>query len=270
MYQLLDVFRGCLIGISFLIPGVSGGTMMILLGVFDDAIHSINELLHGRYYKIKSMIHMGVGIIISLLLFSSLIMFVLETYEAYTLVFFLGIVLSGLGRVYHEANITRIYLKDFIYGALGVLMVVLLSFYQGTLIDLEQTSYWMRFFWLIALGIPMAVALVLPGISTSLLLLTFGIYKITLEALSTLDLEILVPLAMGILLGTIGLTRFLEQQLREHKRRTYLIILGFVVGSLVEIIKLLIVIPLPSWIALILWFIAGILFMVGIQKMMKK
>ena len=100
-----------------------------------------------------------------------------------------------------------------------------------------------------------AIALILPGISVSYLLLLLGIYDRTLNAISSLDIGYLIPLGAGLILGVIATTKVLEYAMKKYPQPTYLIILGFVVGSVAEVYP-----GLPNgieWVICIVTLLAG-------------
>lgn len=236
MSLLIDLIKGLFIGVAFLIPGLSGGTMMIVLGVFDDAIHSLNELLHGRFYKIKTMILILIGAVVGIVMLASPISYLLENYTLLTIYFFLGVVFGGVNEIKTKIPIKSLQLKDSIPFMGGALVVFLLLVIPTDLVSLATTQGLVRSIVLIIMGIPIAVALIAPGISTSFLLLIFGLYDITLQAIKTMDIGYLLPLIIGIGLGTILLTNLLEVQLKTHEKRSYLVIMGFVVASIIQIV----------------------------------
>ena len=96
-------------------------------------------------------------------------------------------------------------------------------------------------------GVIAAVALVLPGISVSYFLLLLGLYDETMRAITTFYFPFLIPLALGLLLGIILTTKLLERAMKRHPQPTYLIILGFVLGSIAEVFP-----GIPTWPELLL------------------
>lgn len=98
-----------------------------------------------------------------------------------------------------------------------------------------EGSLWQMVF-LLFVGLISASALVLPGISISHFLLVLGMYERLMEAFRTFDLWFLVPIGAGLVLGIIGITRFLEYLLNRYPRISYLVILGFVLGSVAGIL----------------------------------
>lgn len=262
--------KGILIGFSFLIPGLSGGTMMIVLNVFDEAIHSLNELIHGRFYKIRYMFKLGLGTILGIWLFSPVIAYCLEHAKFITTAFFVGVILSSTMEIVDKIKSYSFVSKDLIYIVIGLVFVVALTLvHPGNFVSFGTVSIKSVLYLLIA-GIPIAAALILPGISTSFLLLTFGIYETTLNAIKNGDVGFLVPLGIGILLGAILLTSILEKMLTKYPKQSYSIILGFVLGSFAEV---LLTSPKPSILEGILGALAlcaGVLLVNFIRKTARK
>ena len=118
---------------------------------------------------------------------------------------------------------------------LGFLIVFLMTLQPVTIVNLATAGGIGSYIFLFFAGIITAVALILPGISTSFMLLTFGLYDLTLEAFNTLNFGYLIPLGVGTAAGVILTTKLLEALMQKHPRPTYLMILGFVLGSVVEI-----------------------------------
>lgn len=233
--MIKNIAKGLLIGISFLVPGVSGGTMMLILGVFEDALVTIDALTHGKLYNFKQLFFLGVGSVVSIVVFAPVISFLLATYRLYLIYFFAGVILAGLKELSEQTDLKKVKTVDIICGILGILFVFVLSSIKIDQSYIQQAST--ASFWILLLaGIPVSVALILPGISTSFLLLVFGIYEIVLNAIYSFNVSILLPLIIGIVVGTFMLTRFLNYCMKQYRRRTYIIIIGFVIASLVQIL----------------------------------
>jgi len=235
MKYLIYLIKGVLTGVAFL-SGLSGGTMMIILGVFDEAIHSLNEFLHFRFYKFGLMVTMVVGIGIGMFAFSGVIDYLLQEHTQLTFYFLTGLVAGGILELNDNIKWKEVDFKGWSYFVIGLVIVLIMMFYNGTVIDLSGDFTIFHALLLVVLGIPIAAAVILPGISTMVILNIFGLYNRIVSAVSNLEFPILIPLAIGLVLGVIILTGFLENQLTKHPQRSYLIILGFVVGSIFDLL----------------------------------
>lgn len=244
--------------------------MMVLLHVFDEAIHSLNSLLRGKIYKLNLMIIMGIGVVIALALFSPFILALLNANYNLTMSFFLGIIIAGLGLLLKEINWNTLRPIDLFHFILGVLIVIALDKQAIEVLDIETQPYFLQFMMILIIGIPIALALILPGISTSFMLLSFGAYELVLNAITQFKLGVIIPLLLGIMIGTIILTGFLEKQLRYHRHRLYIIIFGFITGSIVEMLRNMQDFAIQQLPAMLLLFFFGLILMLGIGMLRKQ
>jgi len=157
----------------------------------------------------------------------------------------MGIIIGGLPLLYRKATSStaggrspghsRTVLSDIMFLALGIAIVLLMSMEPESLIGIATDGSFLSYIFLLISGFIIAVGLVLPGISWSFMLLVLGMYEVTLNAINTFNIPFLIPLGIGIALGTIGTAKLIERFLQKHPRKTYMLIIGFVAGSLAEV-----------------------------------
>lgn len=266
---MINILKGILISISLLVPGVSGGTMMIVLGVYDQSIEAISALISRKLIHTKLLIQLGIGGILGILLFAKAMLWALESYPYPMSFLFLGIVLAGLNAIIKKVKWKKFQPYHILFLVVGaVLALIMTDSNSGALIEFGG-SFVIRLIIILISGIVIAVALILPGISTSFLLLTLGIYDETLAAIDSFDVNFLLPLGIGAILGVLLTTKLLEYLLNHHPTPTYLAILGFILGSLGEIYP---GIPKDTFTTIIsiLAFMIGAVIMILIQYIMKK
>lgn len=179
---------------------------------------------------------MGAGGAAGLLGFSKVMTFLIDNIGVIMIFLFLGVTVGGLPVLFKRAEIkpkkiTPLSVLLFIIGA-GV--VIAMSYTKTTIVNLATSEGLLMMLFMVLSGFLYAIALILPGISGMFFLLTIGLYEITMGALdiSNLNLPYLIPLAIGILLGVALTTRLLENLMNKHSTGTYLVIIGFVIGSL--------------------------------------
>ena len=235
MKALILFLKGIGVGIATLVPGVSGGTMAIILGVYDRLIHSISSFFKSWKENLLFLLILGCGGATGLLLFSKLISWSLDVFHDPMIYLFLGIVLGSIPVLLKKAKSQQGKSWDLLFLPLGFLIVFLMTLQPVTIVNLATAGGIGSYIFLFFAGIITAVALILTGISTSFMLLTFGLYDLTLEAFNTLNFGYLIPLGVGTAAGVILTTKLLEALMQKHPRPTYLMILGFVLGSVVEI-----------------------------------
>jgi putative membrane protein len=232
---MLYVIKGIIIGIATLVPGVSGGTMSLILGVYDDMIHAVSTFFQDVRKNTIFLGTIGVGGIIGIAAFSKMVAYSLEHFKFPMVYLFLGIIIGGIPVLYKKTDVGDKKITDWIYFVIGIAIILLMSVYNGTIVDLAASTGLLNFLFLMLAGVIIAVALILPGISTSFMLLALGLYDITLQAINNVELDYLIPIVLGAGLGVIGTTKVLENLLNNKTRPTYMMILGFVLGSIVQV-----------------------------------
>jgi len=238
MKSVILIIKGIVIGLAMLVPGVSGGTMAIILGVYDDIIHSISSFFRDFKKNLIFLVTVGLGGLIGVFAFSSLMELALAHFRFPMVYLFIGVILGGIPVLYKKAASEKIKPLDWIYFVVGLAIILVMSLYDGTIVNLANSTGVLQFVFLFFAGIVVAVALILPGLSTSFMLLAIGLYEITLSALSISNpnLQYLIPLGLGAVAGVLGTTRVLENCMKKKPKPTYLLILGFVAGSVVDIV----------------------------------
>lgn len=240
MKQLQNFLKGVAIGATMMIPGVSGGTMALILGIYKDIISAISNIFKNFKQNFIFLLIVGLGGIVGLAAISWIIDYFLRNFNFPTMFLFCGIVVGGLPVLFKEANVEARKKTDFIWLLIGILIVgglmYLDSIYDKSLFTFSTTLTLGSFIYLFLAGIVVAVALILPGISTSFLLLTLGLLEPTLAAIRTINIAYLAPLVVGVLFGVLATTKVLESLMNNKPRPTYLMIIGFVLASLVEVV----------------------------------
>lgn len=247
----MNFFKGIIVGIATLVPGVSGGTMSIILGIYDRLIHSVGSFFQDWKKNFLFLLQVGSGGLIGILLFDRLMLYALESAHYVMRFLFIGIIIGGLPVLYKKAMsvertgdgwtvnrsgfTNRLGISDILFIIAGIAIVLLMTSKPDAVINLAAGGTLLSYVFLIVAGVIFAVALVLPGISFSFMLLALGMYDITLKAIRDLNIPYLIPLGMGVALGTFGTARILERLLQKYPRKTYMIIIGFVLGSMAEV-----------------------------------
>lgn len=231
----LVALKGLIVGATMIVPGVSGGTMAIILGIYDSLIASVSSFAKNIKENLLFLMTFACGTGIGIFLFSAPISWLLEHYQVPTLYFFVGAVVGGIPLIEKKSGIKKISPSVVAYLLLGAVLVIFISRIPGS--SLGETASKNSAAWMILLcaGIISAAALILPGISFSHFLLILGLYDRLLNAIRFFELGFLFPLGLGVLLGVFFLSKILETFMVNYPKQTYLIILGFIIGSVVDI-----------------------------------
>jgi len=277
MKDLLVILKGFIIGSSMSVPGVSGGTMAILLGIYDRLIFSISNFFKDIKGNILFLAKFCFGALLGIGSLAFVITWLLDHVTIPVSFFFLGAVVGGIPALYAKSNEKKMKISSVLYFIAGLVIVVAIGRLPYGMISMSSgLSLANLIMWLVT-GIIVAVALVLPGISTSHMLIVLGMYDVTLLAITNFDIIFLGVLGISVLLGIILITKPLEWVMNNFTHQTYWMIMGFVVGSTEAIFRDKIIPALPQaagfgwWagIALVslITFLAGI---AGIYYLSKK
>lgn len=234
--DLITILKGMWIGGTMTVPGVSGGSMAMIMGVYDRLISSISSFFRNPGKSMAFLLRFVLGAGIGMVLFSRFITFLFTTRADVPLrFFFLGAVAGGVPMIYREAGIRKLSLGAVAYPVIGILGVVILALLPPGLFAPGDSFGLADVLIQLAGGVIIAVGLVLPGISVSQMLYMLGIYEGIIENISSLNVLPLIPLGVGVLGGIFITTKVLENLMTRHPQPTYLIILGFMFGSLPEL-----------------------------------
>ena len=227
--------QGLFVGSTMLVPGVSGGSMAMILGVYDRLIHAVSSFRKQKKASLLFLLIFSIGAIIGMVAFARPILAAINRWEKPMLYFFIGIVAGGIPLMVKKAQLKTFQFTYIIYFIIGIVVVVLLGMLPGMDVTSSQNDI-LHICLLLVEGFISAIALVLPGISVSYMLLLLGMYDTTMQAISRLYLPYLIPLGIGVILGIISTTKLLETLMNRYTQSTYLVILGFVAGSVFEIL----------------------------------
>ena len=237
---LCDILAGICIGVAFIIPGFSGGTVAAILGVYERLIKAVSGLFKEFRKSITTLIPIGIGLLIGIVALLFPIGYFLDKFPLPTVSLFVGLAIGGLPvmarRVKGKADVTDI--MTLFATLIGVLLLALIpGGTEANLIGLSAGGYLILFL----VGVVGACALAIPGISGSMLLLILGYYRplVRLVTDNLLELKnvgisilILGICGMGMVLGFFMISVIMRILLEKYPRGTYFAIIGFIVGSL--------------------------------------
>ncbi|MDR1571899.1 MAG: DUF368 domain-containing protein [Clostridiales Family XIII bacterium] len=229
------IAKGFAMGVSMLVPGVSGGTMAVVLGAYDEIIAALGSFRRDVGANCVLLLPYLAGGAAGAALLSGPMLAVLEAWTKPVLFFFVGAIAAGIPPMYRKVRVSRLKPLNAAAGAAGAIAAVATGYLPAGLFTPESGPGPVAALLLLLAGLITAVALILPGISGSYVLLMLGMYDMTLAAFSEADFAYLLPLAAGVLLGVFSTASFLERQMRRRPQFTYMLIIGFVAGSAIQV-----------------------------------
>ena len=223
------VIKGFLIGMAKIIPGVSGAVLAISLGIYDKGIKAITNFFGDVKNNIRFLVPLGIGVGISFIVGSKIVMFLLNNYYNFTMFLFLGLIMGGIPSVYKNICRKRSGYIIFIFALISVLLLDTLS---DNNIYVISNSYMDLLVFMIS-GLIDAFGTVIPGLSSTALLMLFGSYDIIMTAISEVNLFILTYYGIGMMVGLILVSYLMNYLFSKYKKKTYSLVLGLVIGSMI-------------------------------------
>lgn len=231
------ILKGYIIGSSMSVPGVSGGTMAILLGIYDKLISSISNFLKDIKGNTIFLLKFCLGSVLGIGSLAFVISWLLESYPVPVSFFFLGAVIGGIPALYKKTKESKLTAASGLYFLIGLVLVISIGFIPTGNIDISNNGSFAHYLMILVTGIIIALALVLPGISTSHMLLVLGMYDSMLAAIKGFDIMYVGVLGVSTVIGIFLITKPIEWTMNKFPHQTYCLIIGFVLGSTSEIFK---------------------------------
>ncbi len=245
MKNIILMIKGVVIALANIIPGVSGGTLMITLGVYEQIIDIISHPFKNLKNNWKFILFIGIGVVAGVLGFSKLISYCLDKFPLATPLFFIGLILGGLpllfrkGKVKENIKVSNILIFLITFG-----IVLLFTFLKSGDSVVTVTTDVKGIVLLFLVGMVAASSMIIPGISGSFMLMLLGYYKPIIDTVSNLtkfnnlwdNLKILIPFGFGIVVGIVLVAKLIEYLLKKYEIKTYFGVIGFVLASIIAII----------------------------------
>ena len=238
---LFDVLKGVGIGIAFIIPGFSGGSVAALFGVYERLVGAIADIFKQFKKSILTLLPILLGMIVGIAALILPIQWGLHHYPIPTVTLFVGLAIGGIPSVWEKVKGVKFSWKYALALLIPLLAAASLCFLplagDVDLLHLNAGGY----FLLILIGVVGSCALVVPGISGSMLLLIFGYYNPLVELVTKNLLQgvnvghsfvVLAGLALGLVAGFFAISVLMKTLLKKCPHGTYYSILGFIVGSI--------------------------------------
>ena len=236
---IINFLKGAVIGASMTVPGVSGGAMAIILDLYDKLVHSMSNLFKNFKENFLFILSVALGGLTGLFAFAHVMKKLLEVFQLPIIYLFMGCILGSIPLVLFKAKESKDHKfkfdwKTIVFPLIGCAIVIGLSFLP-TNNDFEFTKDFSSIFYVLLTGVIISISLVLPGLSTTFMLLVLGVYNYFLDAITNFDILFIGLLAIGVLIGFIITIKVVDILMKKYPKPVFLTILGFVVGSIYTI-----------------------------------
>lgn len=228
---ILNFAKGIALGAGAILPGISSGVLCVIFGIYDKLLDSILTFFKNTKENFKFLFPIFLGLLFGILLFGNTLKFLFLAYPIQTKFIFIGLILGCIPHIIND-SISKYpfkieYLFFTIIAAFSGLFLVFLEKNSTVCIS---TSY--TFLILVITGFFMSIGVVVPGVSSTLILMLFGVYSSYLDAISSIYLPFLLPLGIGLFVGCLVFMKLTKFLLNKFYMQTFFSIIGFTIGSI--------------------------------------
>ena len=277
--KLLIALKGFFMGAANVVPGVSGGTIALITGIYKEIIEALNSLMgketwkalfKGDFKGFWKQIHgtfllwLAIGVVLSVFSLAKLMTYVLEHHPVQTWAFFFGLIVASAILMFKDIKGWGI--KEILFTLGGVALGLLVC----TLSPTQTPDNW---FFIFLCGAIAVCTMILPGISGSFILVIMGKYDYIMQAVADLNWPVLIVFTLGCVVGILAFAKFLHWLLDHFEKQTMLVLLGFILGSLVKVwpwsnpeVQAL---PDPHYGSAALWAVLGVALVLGVEYLAK-
>ena len=240
-HDLKPFFGGIGVGIANIIPGVSGGTMLVIFDLFERLTNAVSDVFKRKtttrkqsiLFLLKLLVGAGIGIVA----FAKILGFTLNHIEAETIFWFMGLILFSIPIVVRKEMKNEKF--NIIYFLIGIVLIGVLEYFnlKGVNNSLNEDAGIIGYLILFGLGVIGGISMIFPGISGSMVMLVLGKYEMVrsyIDQVTTLDVNIFIKLGifgLGAVAGIVFSAKILSSLLNKHKGKTISLILGFIIAS---------------------------------------
>jgi len=240
-YYLVLTLKGMAMGAADAVPGISGGTIALLLGIYEKLINTIGNINISLLKDLKSngftyfwqklngnfLLSLIIGIGISLITFVKITAYLFDKYPILIWSFFMGLVLATIYVIYKL-------IKSWNYiNIIFVIIATLISFYLTKINAIDNINISLSY--ILICGIIAASAMIIPGISGALILVILGLYSTMINAVNNLEFDKIITFTSGAIIGLLSFSKIIKWMFSKNSSLTYSILLGFVIGSLSKV-----------------------------------
>lgn len=232
-----NFFHGVCMGTFEVVPGISGGTLAVLLNIYDKLIMSVSHIRDDFKNSVKYLIPIVLGMVFGIFTFSYVILFLDKNYPMETNFLLLGLIVGLIPMILGRAVGSKLKLLNtlpFFAMFAFMIFIICMSLTVGANSSIITDVNMFEFVKLIFVGALSSFCLLLPGCSGTMIMLVFGVYYSVMNAIHSFNILLLLPVGIGIVLGLLCGSKAVEFFFNKFPKATYFGILGLIVGSAIS------------------------------------
>lgn len=233
MHFLFNFFKGLAIGAGAILPGISSGVLCIVFGIYETLLNCALNFFKNFKYNFKFLFPIALGSFVGIFLFGNLLKFVFYAYPIQTKSIFVGLIIGSIPELLKKANSKhqKNLMSNLVFLALSFCIGIFLVYIEKKF-NFSNNKTQFSFLYLIFSGFVMSAGVIIPGVSSTLILMLLGVYNAYLLSISSLYIPFLCPLLIGLLIGSIFFMKIIKFLLDKFHSQTFFGIIGFTIGSI--------------------------------------
>ena len=231
MNGFLNMIKGIFIGAGAIVPGVSSGVLCVIFGIYEKLLDAVLNFFKDIKHNIKFLFPIALGIGIGVLLFSNILNYFLYEFPVQTKSIFIGLIIGTIPSLIKEVNEKETFKPQNVVYLLIALAIGMITVIVENQINIVSNGDKMSIMYLVMCGAIMSIGIVVPGVSSTIILMLLGVYSVYLQSVANLYLPVLIPLGIGLVLGSIIVMKITKKLLETHYGKTFYGIIGFTIGS---------------------------------------
>jgi len=228
---------GALLGIISFVPGVSGVVLAVVFGVYERIVEDIADIFHKIREDFTFLLVIGLGLLFGMVVASFGLKYIIDNYTIPSMMLFLGMILGQLPHLWKytipEVKSSKTDIAALVIGVIIMCLFLVFSASQDVTVGHDTTSILL----MLLIGVIYAIAHIAPGISGSTLLLAMGLLYLPMATITSFDLTLLIPFAIGAVVGLICFAKVVHYAITNYRKTTYMMIFGLTIGSFLVVLK---------------------------------
>lgn len=239
MQFLYNFIKGIFIGIGAILPGISSGVICIILGIYEKILDSILNFFKDIKNNIMFLLPLGLGGLCGAILFSNILVYLFNNIPIPTKSLFIGLLLGGIFLLYKSEIYTpnnkvkdkkiSSYLSFFLCFLIGISLIYIENHF---VVSNEYIQNEYNFLFLVLSGFCMSMGIIIPGVSSTVILMILGVYDTYISAVSIVNMNVIFPMIIGVAMGSIAFMKIIKILLDKYHTQTLFGIIGFGLGSI--------------------------------------
>ena len=229
-----NFFKGIIVGIGGVAPGLSGSVLLVIFGLYQKTINAIGTIFKDFKKNVCFLVPLFLGFGVGILIFSKIVNFLLNNFEAQTRFAFLGLILGTLPLFWKEVKKEGFNKKYYIAIVAGLIVGILLFYFNANLFPVVTEP---NLFQSVILGVAVAGSSIVPGVDSAAILSSLGLYELYVESVAELNFAILIPAGVGLGLGVLVISFIVNKLIKHCYTLTFSIIFGLFLSIIPKVLN---------------------------------